>query len=55
VTLPYNVGKLSQAEMRILEPGLLMSEVIQLLEATWPSRATMTASSASEIPGQAIS
>jgi hypothetical protein len=36
--------------MRTLEPGLRMSLVIELLEATWPSTATMTTSSASEIP-----
>jgi hypothetical protein len=36
--------------MRTLEPGLRMSVVIELLEATWPSTATMTTSSASEIP-----
>jgi hypothetical protein len=36
--------------MRTLESGLRMSVVNQLREATWPSRATMTTSSASEIP-----
>jgi hypothetical protein len=36
--------------MRTLEPGLRISVVNQLLEATWPARATMTTSSASEIP-----
>jgi hypothetical protein len=45
-----NVEKLSQAEVRTLESGLRMRVVNQLLEATWPSRATMTTSSASEIP-----
>ena len=51
MTYHKNLGKLSQAEMRALEPGLRISVVNQLLEATWPARATMTTSSASEIPG----